>query len=88
MVLAKGNHTVVVTETCRQYGGFYPGSIGGPVAWLAKDHISRVDVPEFEELNMEAVWKIEVMNFPAFVIVKLEIGALDLECFNHWSSPV
>ena len=69
VMLAKGNRTEVVTESCRKYGGFYLGSIGGPAALLAKDHISKVDVLEFEELGMEAVWKIEVKNFPAFIIV-------------------
>ena len=59
----------VVTDACRKYGGFYLGSIGGPAARLAKDCITKVDVLEYPELGMEAVWKIEVVDFPAFIVV-------------------
>jgi fumarate hydratase class I len=69
IMLAKGNRSKQVTEACRKHGGFYLGSIGGPAARLAKDCITSVELLEFEELGMEAVWKIEVENFPAFIIV-------------------
>jgi fumarate hydratase class I len=69
VMLAKGNRSKQVTEACAQYGGFYLGSIGGPAARLAQDCIRQVDVLEYPELGMEAVWKIEVVDFPAFVVV-------------------
>ncbi len=69
VMLAKGNRSKAVTDACKKHGGFYLGSIGGPAARLAKDCIRKVDVLEYKELGMEAVWKIEVENFPAFVIV-------------------
>lgn len=69
VMLAKGNRSQQVTDSCEQHGGFYLGSIGGPAARLAQDCISSVEVLEYEELGMEAVWKIEVHDFPAFVIV-------------------
>jgi fumarate hydratase class I len=69
VMLAKGNRSKQVTEACRRNGGFYLGSIGGPAARLAQDCIKRVEVLQFEELGMEAVWKIEVADFPAFIIV-------------------
>src|SRR6201996_5348838 len=69
VMLAKGNRSAAVTEACRQHGGFYLGSIGGAAARLAQDCITRVDVLEYPELGMEAVWKIEVRDFPAFIIV-------------------
>lgn len=68
IMLAKGNRTNQVTEACKKYKGFYLGSIGGPAAILAKENIKSVEVVDFEELGMEAVRKIEVVNFPAFVI--------------------
>ena len=68
VMLAKGNRSKQVTEACAAHGGFYLGSIGGPAARLAKDSIRNVEVLEFPELGMEAVWKIEVENFPAFII--------------------
>ena len=68
-MLAKGNRSPAVTAACQQYGGFYLGSIGGPAARLAQDCIKAVEVIEYAELGMEAVWKIEVENFPAFVVV-------------------
>ncbi|MAE96362.1 MAG: fumarate hydratase [Deltaproteobacteria bacterium] len=67
--LAKGNRSKQVTEACQRYGGFYLGSIGGPAAILAQNCIRQVDVLEYPELGMEAVWKIEVENFPAFIVV-------------------
>ena len=69
VMLGKGNRTKEVTDACKKYGGFYLGSIGGPAARLGRDCITRVEQLEFKELGMEAVWKIEVKNFPAFVIV-------------------
>ena len=69
VMLAKGNRSRQVTEACKTYGGFYLGSIGGPAARLAQDCITKVDVLEYAELGMEAVWKIEVRDFPAFIVV-------------------
>ncbi len=69
VMLAKGNRSKVVTEACARHGGFYLGSIGGPAARLAKDCITKVEVLEYPELGMEAVWKIEVRDFPAFIVV-------------------
>ena len=69
VMLAKGNRSRQVTEACKTYGGFYLGSIGGPAARLAQDCITKVDVLEYPELGMEAVWKIEVRDFPAFIVV-------------------
>jgi fumarate hydratase class I len=69
VMLAKGNRSAGVTEACKRHGGFYLGSIGGAAARLAKDCITKVDVLEYPELGMEAVWKIEVRDFPAFIIV-------------------
>ncbi|QQR47381.1 fumarate hydratase [Myxococcus xanthus] len=69
VMLAKGNRSSAVTEACKKHGGFYLGSIGGPAARLAKDCITKVEVLEYAELGMEAVWKIEVVDFPAFIVV-------------------
>jgi fumarate hydratase class I len=69
VMLAKGNRSQQVTDACKAHGGFYLGSIGGPAARLAQDCIKKVDVLEYAELGMEAVWKIEVEDFPAFVVV-------------------
>jgi fumarate hydratase, class I len=69
VMLAKGNRSAAVTAACKQHGGFYLGSIGGAAARLAQDCITRVDVLEYPELGMEAVWKIEVRDFPAFIVV-------------------
>ena len=69
VMLAKGNRSPAVTEACKKHGGFYLGSIGGPAARLAKDCIRKVEVLEYPELGMEAVWKIEVVDFPAFIVV-------------------
>ena len=68
-MLAKGNRSQQVVDACKEHGGFYLGSIGGPAARLAKDAIRHVEVVEYEELGMEAVWKIEVEDFPAFIII-------------------
>ncbi|MBV2167304.1 MAG: fumarate hydratase [Bdellovibrio sp.] len=69
IMLGKGNRSPQVTEACKQYGGFYLGSIGGPAARLGKECITKVEVLDFPELGMESVWKIEVKDFPAFIIV-------------------
>ncbi|MEZ4313331.1 MAG: fumarate hydratase C-terminal domain-containing protein [Polyangiaceae bacterium] len=69
VMLAKGNRSAQVTNACKKHGGFYLGSIGGPAARLAKDCILKVEVLEYPELGMEAVWKIEVKDFPAFIVV-------------------
>jgi fumarate hydratase class I len=69
VMLAKGNRSKAVTEACKKHGGFYLGSIGGPAAKLAQDCIKKVEVLEYPELGMEAVWKIEVVDFPAFIVV-------------------
>jgi fumarate hydratase class I len=67
--LAKGNRGTEVREACRKYGGFYLGSIGGPAARLAQDCIKKVELLEYPELGMEAIWRIEVVDFPAFIVV-------------------
>ena len=69
IMLAKGNRSTEVTSSCAQHGGFYLGSIGGPAARLAKDSIKKVEVLEYPELGMEAIWRIEVEDFPAFIVI-------------------
>ncbi len=69
VMIAKGNRSQIVTDSCKKHGGFYLGSIGGPAAILAQDNIKKVELVEYPELGMEAVWKIEVENFPAFILV-------------------
>jgi fumarate hydratase, class I len=69
VMLAKGNRSRAVKDACKKYGGFYLGSVGGPAARLAQDCIRKVEVLEFPELGMEAVWRIEVENFPAFIVI-------------------
>ncbi|NKB52175.1 MAG: fumarate hydratase [Rhizobiaceae bacterium] len=69
VMLAKGNRSRQVRDACKQHGGFYLGSIGGPAARLAQDCIKKVEVVEYPELGMEAVWRIEVENFPAFIVI-------------------
>ncbi|MGE5058780.1 MAG: fumarate hydratase [Betaproteobacteria bacterium] len=69
ITLAKGNRSQQVTDACKKYGGFYLGSIGGPAAILAKENIKKVEVLEYPDLGMEAIWKIEVEDFPAFILV-------------------
>ena len=68
-MVGKGNRSAQVTRACKKYGGFYLGSIGGPAAVLAQNSIKSVEVVDFEELGMEAVRKIRVENFPAFIII-------------------
>ena len=69
VMVAKGNRSQAVTDACRRHGGFYLGSIGGPAARLARDCITHVEVLEYPELGMEAVWRIDVADFPAFIVV-------------------
>jgi len=69
VMLAKGNRSQQVTDACKAHGGFYLGSIGGPAARLAQDCIKHVEVLEYPELGMEAVWKIDVVDFPAFIVI-------------------
>ena len=69
VMIAKGNRSKQVTDACQKYGGFYLGSIGGPAAILAKENIKKVETLEYPELGMEAIWKIEVEDFPAFILV-------------------
>jgi fumarate hydratase, class I len=68
-MLVKGNSSRAVIDACRRHGGFYLGSIGGPAARLARDFIRNVEVLKYPELGMEAAWRIEVEDFPAFVVV-------------------
>jgi fumarate hydratase class I len=69
VMIAKGNRSQQVTDACKKYGGFYLGSMGGPAALLAEENIRKVECIDYPELDMEAVWKIEVVDFPAFVLV-------------------
>ena len=69
VMLAKGNRSKVVVDACKKHGGFYLGSIGGPAAILAQENIKKVDVQAFEEFGMEAIWRIDVVNFPAFIVM-------------------
>jgi len=69
IMIAKGNRSRQVTDACRKHGGFYLGSIGGPAALLAQENIRKVEVLEYPELGMEAIWRIEVVDFPAFILV-------------------
>jgi len=69
IMIAKGNRSQAVTDACKKYGGFYLGSIGGPAALLAKENITKVELLEYPELGMEAIYKIEVKDFPAFILV-------------------
>jgi fumarate hydratase class I len=69
VMIAKGNRSRAVTEACQKYGGFYLGSMGGPAALLAEENIKKVELLEYPELGMEAVYRIEVVDFPAFILV-------------------
>jgi fumarate hydratase class I len=69
VMLAKGNRSPQVVEACRKHGGFYLGSIGGPAALLAKEHIRKVELIEYPELGMEAIYRIDVVDFPAFILI-------------------
>jgi fumarate hydratase class I len=69
VMIAKGNRSAQVRRACAEHGGFYLGSVGGPAARLAQDCIKKVEVLAYPELGMEAIWKIEVENFPAFIVI-------------------
>ncbi len=69
IMIAKGNRSKEVTDACKEFGGFYLGSIGGPAAVLAQESIKHVECLEYPELGMEAIWKIDVVDFPAFILV-------------------
>ena len=69
VMLAKGNRSQQVTDACHRHGGFYLGSIGGPAAILAQNNIKSIECVEYPELGMEAIWKIKVVDFPAFILV-------------------
>ncbi|MCU0232248.1 MAG: fumarate hydratase C-terminal domain-containing protein, partial [Acidobacteria bacterium] len=69
VMIAKGNRSKAVTDACQKHGGFYLGSIGGPAAILAQDNIRKVELLEYPELGMEAIYRIEVEDFPAFILV-------------------
>ncbi len=69
VMLAKGNRSQQVTDACKSHGGFYLGSIGGPAARLADHSIRKVEVQEYPELGMEAIWKIDIEDFPAFIVI-------------------
>jgi len=69
LMLAKGNRSAAVSYACRRHGGFYLGAVGGAAAKLAAESITKVEVLEYQELGMEAVWRIEVRDFPAFIVV-------------------
>jgi fumarate hydratase class I len=84
VMLAKGNRSKAVTDACLAHGGFYLGSIGGPAAVLAQDCITKVEVLEYPELGMEAVFRIEVVDFPAFIVVDDEGN----DFFAEVSAPV
>lgn len=84
IMIAKGNRDQNVTDACKKHGGFYLGSIGGPAAILAKDNIKKVEVLEYPELGMEAIWKIEVVDFPAFILVDDKGNDFFEEIRSHW----
>ena len=69
VMIAKGNRSQEVTDACKKHGGFYLGSIGGPAAILSQESIKGIECVEYPELGMEAVWKIRVVDFPAFILV-------------------
>merc|ERR1711896_42449 len=82
IMIGKGNRSAAVTQACKKNGGFYLGSIGGVAATLSANSIQKVEVLDMEELGMEAVWKIEVEDFPAFVIVDNKGN----DFFKKWAS--
>jgi len=84
VMLAKGNRSREVAEACARHGGFYLGSIGGPAARLATNSIRRVEVLDYPDLGMEAVWRIEVEDFPAFMVIDDKGG----DFFAEVSTPV
>ena len=87
IMIAKGNRAQCVTDACKKHGGFYLGSIGGPAAILAKDNIKKVELLEYPELGMEAVWKIEVQDFPAFILVDDKGNDFFAQIRANWACP-
>lgn len=87
IMIAKGNRSQAVTDACKKHGGFYLGSIGGPAAVLAKNNIKRVECLEYPELGMEAVWKIEVKDFPAFILVDDKGNDFFAQIRANWACP-
>ncbi|MEG2247276.1 MAG: fumarate hydratase [Akkermansia sp.] len=85
IMIAKGNRAQCVTDACQKHGGFYLGSIGGPAAILAKNNIKKVEVLEYPELGMEAIWKIEVVDFPAFILVDDKGNDFFAQIRANWS---
>jgi fumarate hydratase class I len=83
VMIAKGNRSKQVTDACQKYKGFYLGSIGGPAAILAKENITKVETLEYPELGMEAIWKIEVVDFPAFILVDDKGNDFFVQACNH-----
>jgi fumarate hydratase class I len=69
IMMAKGNRSPQVAEACKKYGGFYLGSMGGPAALLAQEHIKKMELIEYPELGMEAIYRIDVVDFPAFILI-------------------
>ncbi len=87
IMIAKGNRAQCVTDACKKHGGFYLGSIGGPAAILAKNNIKKVELLEYPELGMEAVWKIEVEDFPAFILVDDKGNDFFAQIRANWACP-
>lgn len=87
IMIAKGNRSQQVTDACKKHGGFYLGSIGGPAAILAKNNIKKVECLEYPELGMEAVWKIEVEDFPAFILVDDKGNDFFAQIRANWACP-
>ncbi len=85
IMIAKGNRDQCVTDACKKHGGFYLGSIGGPAAILAKDNIKKVELLEYPELGMEAIWKIEVVDFPAFILVDDKGNDFFAQIRSNWA---
>jgi len=86
VMIAKGNRSKQVTDACQKYKGFYLGSIGGPAAILAKENIKKVETLEYPELGMEAIWKIEVVDFPAFILVDDKGNDFFVQACTHSAS--
>jgi len=86
VMIAKGNRSKQVTDACQKHGGFYLGSIGGPAAILAKENIKKVETLEYPELGMEAIWKIEVVDFPAFILVDDKGNDFFVQACTHSAS--
>ena len=86
VMIAKGNRSKQVTDACAKHGGFYLGSIGGPAALLAKESIRKVELIEYPELGMEAIYKIDVVDFPAFILVDDKGNDFFVQACTHSAS--